>query len=81
VAKGWRRGGEGVAKGGLRGEAPLADAGQGAGRGRAGERRRGGRRKATRARLRRVGYTFEYINVCNIEFVLEWASAILSGGY
>lgn len=28
-----------------------------------------------------VGYTFEYINVCNFEFVLEWASAILSGGY
>lgn len=28
-----------------------------------------------------VGYTFEYINVCNSEFVLEWASAILSGGY
>ena len=27
------------------------------------------------------GYTFEYINVCNFEFVLEWASAILSGGY
>lgn len=27
------------------------------------------------------GYTFEYINVCNSEFVLEWASAILSGGY
>lgn len=29
----------------------------------------------------RVGYTFEYINVCNFEAVLEWASAILSGGY
>lgn len=24
-----------------------------------------------------LGYTFEYINVCNFEFVLEWASAIL----
>lgn len=40
----------------------------------------GGRRKAT-LRPERVGYTFEYINVCNLEFVLEWASAILSGGY
>lgn len=28
-----------------------------------------------------LGYTFEYINVCKLEFVLEWASAILSGGY
>lgn len=46
----------------------------------------GGRRKATPSggeggEGAAVGYTFEYINVCNSEFVLEWASAILSGGY
>lgn len=41
----------------------------------------GGRRKATPSGEGRGGYTFEYINVCNSEFVLEWASAILSGGY
>lgn len=45
----------------------------------------GGRRKATPSGGggggEAVGYTFEYINVCNSEFVLEWASAILSGGY
>lgn len=45
----------------------------------------GGRRKATPSGTGgggvAVGYTFEYINVCNSEFVLEWASAILSGGY
>lgn len=46
----------------------------------------GGRRKATPSGWgggggTAVGYTFEYINVCNSEFVLEWASAILSGGY
>lgn len=40
----------------------------------------GGRRKATLL-PEGVGYTFEYINVCNLEFVLEWASAILSSGY
>lgn len=41
---------------------------------------RGGRRKATPSGGG-GGYTFEYINVCNSEFVLGWASAILSGGY